>query len=275
MTSRTRARIWLSAGAAVGLAVALHGLFARGGALPPGAVAMVGEAPIGADEYARALAAVEADRRDPPDAALRRHVLERLIDEELLVSAALESGLGRRDPLLRGQLAAAMLDAVLGQGATPTEAELRAHFDAHPGLFTRNGRVRVQALWFAENGSQRAEDARARLRLGAASVVGDPPALVVPTAPIPQGKLADYLGARVAAAVATLPVGEVSAPIASGTGAWLVRVLERLDGEVPPFDAVRDAVAMDLRRARDDEALRRWLSRRRMAVRVVVGAPPP
>ncbi|MBI2389302.1 MAG: peptidyl-prolyl cis-trans isomerase [Deltaproteobacteria bacterium] len=274
---RQRARLWLACGAAIGLGLAAHGML-RGptSPVPPGVVAMVGDVPITTEEYARALAAVASDRRNAPDRALQRHVLDRLIDEELLVQAALQSGLAVRDPALRGQIASAMIDAVLGPRAAPTEEELRAHYTANTSLFARNGRVRVEALWFDKGDTRaRAAAARARLLAGQPVTDADPPALVAPTASIPQVKLTDYLGPVVAQAVATTPVGGVTEAIEASGGRWVVRVLERKDGEVPAFEVVREQVLADLRRARDDEALRRWLDRRRLDTRVAVREPLP
>lgn len=272
---RTRSRIVLALGAAAGLCLAASGLFRREErALPPGVVAMVGDTPITAEEYARALAAVASDRKGALDRSLQQHVLDRLIDEELLVQAAMQSGMPTRDPLLRGQIASAMIEAIVGERKTPTEAELRAHFDGHKEVFARNGRVRVQALWFTgAEAKKRAEDARARL-LSGETATGDAPAIVVPSGSLPQVKLTDYLGANVASAVSTLPVNDVTQPIESTGGVWIVRLLERKDGEIPAFESVRELVAADLRRTNDDEALRRWLERRRHDTHVAMKALP-
>jgi len=273
---RKRTRLFLAAGAALGFALAAQGILQRDrSALPPGVVAMVGDVPITTEEYARALAAVASDRRDGIDRTLQKHVLDRLIDEELLVQAALANGMALRDPMLRGQIATAMIDAVIGEKRTPTEDELRAHFASHTAVFARNGRVRVEALWFASGPiKERADAARVRLLAGD-KVVGDAPGLVVPTALVPQIKLADYLGPTVAQAVATLPVNGVTAPIESSGGIWVVRLLERKDGDTPAFELVREQVLADWRREQDDETLRRWLERRRHETRVALREPLP
>src|SRR5690606_22159228 len=82
-----RAQILLGLGAALGLVLATAELLALGGtrsSLPSAAVASVGGTPIRRDDYERALAALASDRRTPLDDADRRHVLDRMIDEELL-----------------------------------------------------------------------------------------------------------------------------------------------------------------------------------------------
>lgn len=100
----SRATGVLAAGALLGLAAAGAALLApRAGpaALPDDVVAVVNGAPVRSADYRRAVAALAADRRDPLGDADRRFVLERLVDEELLVQRALELGLARHDRRVR------------------------------------------------------------------------------------------------------------------------------------------------------------------------------
>lgn len=279
------ARRWLALGAAVGIALAVRGVVrpARAGltngTLPANAVALVGDAPITDAEYARAVAAVEADRRDHrADAELRRHVLDRLIEEELLVQGALEIGLPTRDPRLRGQIATAMLDGVVGGAApAPDDAALRAFHASHAASFTRRGRVQIAALFFRGDGAAaRAETARARLVAGepyaVVAIESDPVAVPLPSGALPVAKLAEYVGPAVTAAVDALAVGGLTSPIAAegARGAWVARLDARQDGELARFEDVRAEVLAELRREQDDRRLRQWLDRRRSATRVVV-----
>lgn len=283
-----RARRWLGAGAALGIALAARGVLrpARAAsAVPAGAVALVGDAPIEAAEYTRALAAVEGDLREHhADPALRRHVLDRLVDEELLVQRALELGLPTRDPRLRGQIASAMLEGILGEpeAAPPGDDALRAFHDAHTELFTRQGRVAIEALFFRGEpslASARAEVARARLDGGepmaAVASAADEPAFKVPQGPLPVAKLAEYTGPAVARAAAALRPGAISAPVVGDGGAWIVRLVRREGGELAPFEDVRADVLAEWRREQDDVRLRRWLDQRRTATHVVVREPLP
>lgn len=120
-----RRALWLLALGAAGGAL-LGGLAAWTGgafgmdALPPAAIAMVNGSSILREEFERALSLVAGDRRDPPSAADRSHVLGQLIDEELLVQHAVASGLlapgagnrarGVRDAVVREMVEAAVAD---------------------------------------------------------------------------------------------------------------------------------------------------------------------
>ena len=147
-----RPLVLLSLGAAAGIALAASGLVGaspRGAGMPRDAVAVVNGAPIRQDEYQRTLAAMANDRREPLDAADRQHVLDRLIDEELLVQRGLELGLPQTDRKLRADLTSAMIAAVTTEVAdgAPTDAELRAFYDSHRTFFMRTGRLRIRTVF--------------------------------------------------------------------------------------------------------------------------------
>ncbi|HSO39442.1 MAG TPA: peptidylprolyl isomerase [Labilithrix sp.] len=279
-TESRRARAWLSAGAALGIALAARGVVrpARAASgLPADVVALVGDVPVTEAEYVRAVGAVEADRRDHrADPELRRHVLDRLIEEELLVQAAIALGLPTRDPRLRGQIASAMLDGVVGEPApAPSDEALRAFHASHGASFTRRGRVRIEALFFQGNeATTRAEGALARLVGGEPFAVvasdADPSALPIPSGALPLAKLAEYVGPSAAQTIGALAVGGVTTPLTGPHGTWVARLVARQDGEVATYEEVRSEVLADWRREEDDRRLRRWLDQRRTATRVVV-----
>src|SRR5262245_37640579 len=222
----------LAIGSAVGLVLAAGGLLASGRDpgrdLPADAIARVNGVAIRAEDYRRALDAVTADRREPPDATLRRHVLDRLIDEELIVQRGLELGLARVDPRLRPDLA----DAVIGAATTtdaaadPTPAELAAFYEAEGAFFTRPGRVHVRQVFVAAttiDAEGRAADAAARLRAGATlpavrDALADPDPVTLPDGPLPAAKLAEYLGPTPLRAVLGLEPGGITDPVRSTAG---------------------------------------------------------
>jgi len=193
-----RPRLLLALGAATGLALAALDLLAAPdrGALPSGAVASVDGEPLPAAEYERALAALAADRRTPLSAADRRRVLDRLIEEELLVQRGLELGLARHDRRVRADIVAAVIESVISEAATesPSDEELRAFHERNRDLFLRPGRVRarqivVRVTAAVPDEAARAQAAAARERLAkgeafdvVAAALGDPPVAKLPDA---------------------------------------------------------------------------------------------
>jgi len=261
------------------------------GALSEDEAAVVGERVIRRIDFERVLAGVERDLRSPIDGEARRRVLERMIDEELLVQQALALGLAAADRRVRGELVSGLVDSVVAEAAgdPPTPAEVEAHYRANADFFARPGRVRVETIFFstsagsardrgAAGGRDAARDramrARDRLRAGAnraevAAELGDREIAPVPASLLPLAKLRDYLGPRVVEALAGLETGGWSEPIESADGFILVRAAEREAPVAPPYAEVESLVRQDLVRRRGDEALRRYLDGLREGTNVV------
>jgi len=288
VTPERRARWLLALGAATGLATAIGSLV--GGTIdrPLGsdAVAVVNDTPIRREDYLRALGAVASDRRTPLDDADKRRILDRLIDEELLLQRGLALGLAERDRSVRAPLVAATIDLLARANREPTDAELRAFYDAHREYFTDPGRVRVGQVFVRVEGRPeaearaRADDALRRLRAGEplASVqaaLGDDETAPIPDALLPIEKVREYVGETAARAVADLDVGATSDVVRSSMGFHVLQVLERTEPEIPPYDAIVDRVRAEWRRRADDAALRAALDdlRRGAKVRVTEALP--
>jgi parvulin-like peptidyl-prolyl isomerase len=282
VTPERRARWLLALGAAAGLALAVASLV-RGprsrATLPPDVVASVNDVPIRRDDYLRALAAVSTDRRTPIDDGDARRVLDRLIEEELLVQRALELGLVRRDRTVRAQLVAATIDLLARSTAEPSDAELRAFYAAHPDYFEDPGRIRVRQVLVRTEGRPeaearaRAEEATRRLRGGeafdaVAAALGDEQVAPIPDTLLPAEKLRDYVGETAMGAALAADTGAPTAPVRSSMGFHVLVVVERTPAAVPPFETIVDRVRAEHRRRADDATLRASLDELRRAARV-------
>ncbi|MFW6023397.1 MAG: peptidylprolyl isomerase [Myxococcota bacterium] len=289
MILRGRFGTWLlAAGAATGIALAGVALVERqssvGDDLPPDVVAVVDGRPILRAEYERALRAVASDSDGLLSKADRRHVLDRLIDEQLLVQHGLELGLATRDRRVRADLSSAVIALVTAraddEAAEVTDAELRGFFDTHRDWFRTLPRLHVQQLFFrvGEGGDaaarRRATAALARWRAGEARAdladEADAFDVPLPDGPVPSPKLRDYLGPTVVRAVVEAGEGDLVGPLRSGNGYHLVHVIARERGAVPPYEQVREQVRAEHRRRMGEERLRSLLEARRAEVEVRV-----
>lgn len=250
MTHEGRAdasRRWLLlAGMLAGIAAALAGVMrGEGAGLPDDAVARVNDRVITRAEWGRAVAAVASDRRTPLTAQDRRRILDRLVDEELLVQHGVASGLVREDRRLRGALVSDVMATATSGVGEPDEAALRAWFEAHRDYFSMPGRMRVAV--------SRAD--------GAAFSPPVPDALLTPA------KLQEYVGPRLTEVALALEPGQSAGAAESGVA---VRMLEREGARVPPFETVRDAVRDAVLRDREEQAVRALISQLRDEGRVTV-----
>jgi hypothetical protein len=280
-----RATVLLVLGMVAGVGMAASGLMTRENhALPAGLVAMVNGESIRRDEYERLLAALDTDRRAGLSADDRRHVLDRLIDEELLVQRGLELGLVRQDRRLRAGLTGAVISSVVAAPpeTEPSDAELRSFYEENGDFFRRLGRIHLRQIFVRAAGGgdssrslDRAREAARRWKAGEeypslSAELGDPPLAPLPDAPLPVAKLRDYLGPTVARAVLDLEHGEISEPIRSGGGFHVLQVVEREDDSTPPLEEVRAQVAEEFRRRTDERTLRAYLDDLRARARIFV-----
>jgi parvulin-like peptidyl-prolyl isomerase len=271
-TGRTRPLWLLGLGAAVGLVAAAWGVVRGGGpgvGLPPGAAASVNGTLIFAEDYERMLAALASERRSPLGPEDRRHVLDRLVDEELLVQRGLELDLPSLDRRVRADLTQAVIASVLAEVEEDVASpeELEAFYREQGEFFTRPGRLRVRQVFVRASGDgaeNRAREAARRLRGGEplASVqdaLGDDPVAPLPDARLPALKLREYLGPSALRAAYDLESGGVSDPVRSGMGFHVLQLVEREADRLPPLDEIEREVRADFRRRRGDRALRSYL----------------
>jgi hypothetical protein len=287
--SSRRPIVLLVAGALIGAAVAAAGLGTAGrrAGLPAGAVALVNGIVIREDDYARMVQAMADDTRAPLTADDRRHVLDRLIDEELLVQRGLALGLPRSDRRVRADLTSTVIDGVVSDASErqPTDAELAAFYDANRAFFTGAGRVRVRQVFVRVTSledaaaKRRAEDAARRLRAGEpfedVAADGDAPVVPLPDAPLSAAKLREYLGPTALRAALELAAGQVSDPVRSGSGYHVLQMLERQPDAAPPLADVRMQVEAEFRRRAGESALRAYLDELRANAIVVTAEPRP
>jgi hypothetical protein len=282
----------LLAGAAAGLLLASAGLLEApirdDASLPPDAAARVGERTIRRVDYERVLAGVAGDLRSPVDEDMRRRVLDRMIDEELLVQRALALGLAHVDRRVRGELTSSMIDSIVAEvgSETPSNAEVARHYEENLEFFTRPGRLRARRLYFSTRrdgddprgtAEERALKALADLRAGSPpdaveQAWADRQVSPVPDALLPPSKVRDYVGPGLLQVLATLDTGAWSAPQESASSLSLVAVLDREPPVVPPLDEIESLVRQDLERRRGDEALRRYLDELRAASEITIDA---
>jgi hypothetical protein len=288
-----RGSVLLALGAAAGVVIAALGLVGpgrnAGAALPRGAVARVNGEIIGAEDYQRVVAALGSDRRDGVDDTQRRHVLDRLIDEELLIQRGLELGFARHDRKVRGDLSAAVIASVVSEyeDLQPSAAELQAFYDQHRDFFTQPGRLRLQQVFCkvatpedAPAALERAREASRRLRAqepydAVRRDWGDAELSPLPDALLPPAKLLDYLGPTALQASLALGAGEVSDPIRSGTGYRVLQVVERQPDTTPPLAEIEPEVRAEFRRRAGEQALRAYLDDLRSRADVAVAPTLP
>ena len=126
-------------GISLGIIAAFHGSSSHYTILPADAIALVNGRPISEEEYTRTVALLASDKRTGVTHADQVHVLNRLIEEELLIQQGIKNGVVDSDRAVRKAITQAMLASVVAESASaqPSTDELCAFYTANPSLFAR------------------------------------------------------------------------------------------------------------------------------------------
>jgi parvulin-like peptidyl-prolyl isomerase len=276
----------LALGAAAGIALAVASVLAPPEPLDPGVsgdvVATVNGRPIRRAALERAVAGLATDLDRAVTAAEKARVLERLIEEELLVQRGLSMNLPGVDPHVRSNLVGVVIETIVAnaESADATPEALRAFYENNLDYFARPGRLSLRQIFVSAYGDEDAARRRAEtavLRLEA----GEPFPLVArelgdeEIAPLPAGLISietarEVLGPTALASALRLEPGERSAVVRSGTGFHVMEMLDRRAPETPPLEKIKDAVEGEYRRRQGEGALRDTLDDLRAGAEVRV-----
>lgn len=278
--------IYLFLGVAVGLIAALASMLGDlQGELPDYAVARVNDHFISRAVYERALSAVEADKRESISQEDRERVLNRLIDEELLIQYGLRQGLVHSDRQVKSTLVQSVIQAksMEAEAREIPDAEARKFFEAHQILFSRTDRVRVGMIRIPmtddrglDEAKARALEARDMLLAGTdfhqvSQTYHEGGALNLPNTLLPAAKLVDYLGPTLANMALEMEAGMTAEPVQIGQAWQLLYLHERTVAPVADFETVKEQVLGEMRRRASEDVLRSALDDLRASESVQIG----
>lgn len=246
--------------------------------------ATVNGVPIESAAFEQAVDLLAADARNPIGPAERTHVLNRLIEEELLVQRARELGVDQHDRRVRSLLVRQMIDSIVAdaQPEEPTAQQLAAFYAENGSYFARTGRLWLDPLRFKAREGESDTDAAARAALATAKLragspageirtsLADPSIIPFPQGMLPPAKIREYLGPSPTRAALKLQPGEVSDPIRGGSAYYVLRMVDTVPGSRPQLAEVEKEVRTEMQRRAGDTALRSYLDdlRERGSVRI-------
>ena len=280
-----RAVLLLVAGAMAGIGLAAASIVRSGRAqsvLPEDGVAIVNGEVITQEAFAQFVGALASERKSIDlDAATRQRLLDRMIDEELLLQRGIELGLPRYERSARRAIVAAVVSAVTAEAeaAEPSEGELRTFYQDAAERFMRPGRIELDVA-FVKDGSgpdvvasRRAGELARRAREGEpfsalAAELGNATPLVPPREFIALDEVRERLGPSAALAVERLSPGEVSDPVRGAAGYFVIALRARTAPEPIPFEQARDSVRAEYLRSVGERALARYLGQLRASAEI-------
>ena len=233
-------------------------------------VARVGDIEISREKYLLQLEGLNLDKRAPLKEEDRAFVLERMIEEELLIQRAKDLGMFSTNTMIRGAIVQQMINMIISENSLDivSTSQLKEFYEANNGFFTSADRLRLKQIYFSdEKGGalERAQNAYLYLvqgnNLDVIDSKSDESALEVPNTLMTLSKVREYIGPSLMQLAKMLKPGEFTSPKKVIGGYKIIVLLERRDASPPDFKEIRDRVKSEYQKRKDDEALRDYLNK--------------
>jgi len=237
----------------------------------PGIAARVNGRSIDVDSVNRTVAGMDArDKRS--ESAARRDVLSRMVDEELLVQHALDTGAAETNPEVRAALVRSAITRVNSEAAAEpiADRELQEYFKTHAEAYATSAQLDVTPFYFESHA--RAEAARAQLLanipVDRVLATADPLPFTAPVQAVTPRTLANYYGPELVEQLSKQSPGGTTSVVALGNGVVFLRLNQVSSPRIPSLHSVRDLVVADALRERQEQALESLLTSLRKSARV-------
>ena len=222
------------------------------------------------ERYQMQLEGLAKDKRSPLTNRDKEYVLERMIEEELLIKRAIDLGMLENNPMARGTIVQQMIKNIVIEGsrAEPRENELIEFFQENIGFFTKANRLRVRQIYFSKDDFgdevvEKATDAFIRLNKGEnfeeVALSGSKSALKIPDTLMNLSKVREYIGPSLMREAQLLKPGHSSAPNKVSGGYKIIYLVDREDATQPEYSKIRSTVLSEFLKRRDDQSLRKYL----------------
>ena len=222
------------------------------------------------EKYLVQLEGLAKDKRSPITQSDKEYVLERMIEEELLIKRALDLGMLDNNPMARGTIVQQMIKTIISENKRyeVTEEELKEFFVQNTGFFTKSSRLRIRQIYFSEEDfkeltfeeSKKAYDLLLEGKsFDEVSKFGSTSALKIPNSLMTLTKVREYVGPSIMNIANSLVPGSFTQPIKVSGGYKIIYLLEKEAADKPAFKLIRDSVLAEFLKRRDDNSLRQYL----------------
>ena len=231
-------------------------------------VANVGGVQISKEKYYSQLEGLAKDKKNPITERDKNYVLERMIEEELLIIRAKELGLFENNQIVRGSIIQQMIKLIISENYLESveEETLKNFYEQNIGFFSSASRLRLQQIYFSNlsgDSKERSDEAFEYLKEGASydevSKMADQSALTIPNSMMNLSKVREYIGPTLMNLARRLEPGEFSVPMEVAGGHKIIYLFDKELSEPEEFDSIQPKILKEYQRRRDDNSLREYL----------------
>ena len=222
------------------------------------------------EKYLTQLDGLSKDKRSPLTQKDKEYVLERMIEEELLIKRAIDLGVINDNPMARGTIVQQMIKTIIAENARYeiSDSELESFFQENSGFFTKSSRLRIQQIYFSneqlkDDSLVVAKKAYDLLKRGddfeSVSKLGSPSALQIPNSLMTLSKVREYIGPSLMNLAKELEINSFTTPIEVSGGYKIIYLIDKELASPPQFNDIKASVSSEFLKRKDDQSLRSYL----------------
>ena len=186
-------------------------------------------------------------------------IIERLIDDELLLQRAENLDLLNSDPGIRKLLARTAIQEIIKDSISEavSESQLRAFYLEHQDTFQEPKLVKLQVAKFSEMSlaTKVIQDTKNTNSLNSSVLLNNVEMMTIPQSALPAHMLRRYLGPSLATKALSMENNQISDPIVFQKDIYLIQILSIQPATTIPFVQAKPAVIREFRRKNRDIAL--------------------
>jgi hypothetical protein len=231
----------LFAGILIGALMAAYSVIEKSNISDYKWAAKIEDTSIPMEKYLTQLDGLSKDKRSPLTQKDKEYVLERMIEEELLIKRAIDLGMLNDNPMARGTIVQQMIKTIIAENARYeiSDSELESFFQENSGFFTKSSRLRIQQIYFSNEQLKDdslivAKKAYDLLKRGddfeSVSKLGSPSALKIPNSLMTLSKVREYIGPSLMNLARELEINSFTSPIEVSGGYKIIYLIDKKNG---------------------------------------------
>lgn len=260
----------LFAGILIGALMAAYSVIEKSNISDYKWAAKIEDTSIPMEKYLTQLDGLSKDKRSPLTQKDKEYVLERMIEEELLIKRAIDLGMLNDNPMARGTIVQQMIKTIIAENARYeiSDSELESFFQENSGFFTKSSRLRIQQIYFSneqlkDDSLVVAKKAYDLLKRGddfeSVSKLGSPSALKIPNSLMTLSKVREYIGPSLMNLARELEINSFTSPIEVSGGYKIIYLIDKEMASPPKFNDIKASVSSEFLKRKDDQSLRSYL----------------
>jgi parvulin-like peptidyl-prolyl isomerase len=208
---------------------------------PPDTLVTVNGFPITQSALRNAEKRIQSNSSDPMNPDDRELLLQRLIDDELMLQHAEDLGIFTTDPGIRKLLVRSSVDRIIEDSRSKpiSDEQLRTFYEDHKSVFQRPSRLQLKVASFSN--PEMAKDTRELIKKEvpfelaiAETKTGE--FINIPSSLLPEHVLRRYLGSKLTAVALSLSENQISSPTTIDEFTYLIYLLAKEPEQQLSFD---------------------------------------